>query len=425
MPIDKKAPPDHDPAFDAPAPPATVVSAAGDPNRTTPHVEVPVASPTKDAAPRAVFTIAGRYEVGAEIARGGMGAVYSAVDRAFDREVAVKLVREEFVGTDAAKRFFVEARITGQLQHPGIPPIHEVGTLPDGRPYLVMKLVKGRTLSDLLLERESPGGELDRFLLIFEQICLAVAFAHARGVIHRDLKPQNVMVGAFGEVQVMDWGLAKRLTDAEPTMPRGAAASSRADDAEPTRFGTVLGTLAYMPPEQARGETDRLDARSDVFGLGAILCEILTGKPPHTGANFDAVRVKIAAGDLAETLDRVEHSAGPRLVNRLAMRCLAADPAGRPAHAGEVAASLRSITTFLERAARRNEVDDATAAADEKRRARAAAGRQVHLGRRGRPGRRTARRRRRHVARRERGLRRDGPLQGARGNGARTVPPGA
>ena len=373
-----KASPKKDPLFDAPAPPAMVVSGCVDPNRTTPYVEVPEPSSPKDAAPRAGFTIAGRYEVGAEIARGGMGAVYAAVDRAFDREVAVKLVREEYVRTDAARRFFVEARITGQLQHPGIPPIHEVGSLPDGRPYLVMKLIKGRTLSDLLQERETPGGELDRFLPIFEQICLAVAFAHARGVVHRDLKPQNIMVGAFGEVQVMDWGLAKRLADPEAGAERDVGASAGVAE---TRFGTVLGTLAYMPPEQARGETDRIDARSDVFGRGAILCAILTGTPPHTGAKSDALRRKIAAGDMTPALERVEHSPGPRLVNRLAMRCLAAEPAERPAHAGEVAASLRSITQFLETAVRKSEVDDATAAAyDKQRAARRRAGKFTWIG---------------------------------------------
>jgi hypothetical protein len=243
-----------------------------------------------------------------------------------------------------------------------------VGTLADGRPFLVMKLIKGRTLAALLEEREKPGGDLDRFLTVFEQVCLAVAFAHARGVIHRDLKPENVMVGAFGEVQVMDWGLAKRLTDRERGVPEAADAGGPESFAQ-TRAGTVLGTLAYMPPEQARGETERLDARSDVFGLGGILCAILTGTPPHAGRDPYALREKIASGDLAETFQRMERSPGPLLVNRLAIRCLAADPAARPAHAGEVASSLRSILGFLQKSLRQSEVQDATHDADEQQKA--------------------------------------------------------
>src|SRR5205807_2370325 len=155
---------------------------------------------------------------------------------------------------------------------------------PDRRPYFTMKLVRGQTLARLLAGRADPAQDLPRFLGVFQQVCQAVAYAHARGVIHRDLKPLNVMVGAFGEVQVMDWGLAKVLP------PRPTAAGS--EDSEPdkaasaietvgsasgeraTEAGCVLGTRAYMPPEQAQGDVGRVDRRADVFGLGAILCEI-------------------------------------------------------------------------------------------------------------------------------------------------------
>src|SRR5262249_39597026 len=157
---------------------------------------------------------------------------------------------------------------------------YELGRSGAKQPYFTMKLVRGQTLAELLAARANPGQDLPRFLAIFQQVCQAVAFAHSRGVIHRDLKPDNVMVGAFGEVQVMDWGLAKVLARSED----GPAEVRTVRTVEPgteSLVGAVLGTPAYMAPEQARGQVDRLDERCDVFGLGAVLCEILTGTPPH------------------------------------------------------------------------------------------------------------------------------------------------
>ena len=152
------------------------------------------------------------YEVEAVLGHGGMGVVYRATDRTLGREVAVKVLLARFAfDSGTARRFADEARITAQLQHPGIPPVHDLGTLPDGRPFLAMKLIKGQTLDALLASRPEPSAERGRFVAVFEHLCQAVAYAHAHGVIHRDLKPGNVMVGAFGEVQVMDWGLAKVL----------------------------------------------------------------------------------------------------------------------------------------------------------------------------------------------------------------------
>ena len=152
------------------------------------------------------------YELLDEVGRGGMGIVYRARDVAFGRDVAVKLLADRYpLDSPAAQRFLNEARITGQLQHPGIPAVHQVGSLPDGRPFLAMKLIKGCTLEALLKERPDPSAERGRLLAVFEAVCQAVGYAHAHRVIHRDLKPANVMVGTFGEVQVMDWGLAKVL----------------------------------------------------------------------------------------------------------------------------------------------------------------------------------------------------------------------
>ena len=234
-----------------------------------------------------------RYDLKRLLGEGGMGDVCSGRDRRLRRPVAVKVVQQRWKGNANIRRRFVEeAQLTSQLQHPAIPPIYERGELPDGRPYFCMKVVRGRTLASLLEKRADPSDDLPRLLGIFEQVCQAVAYAHSKGVIHRDLKPSNVMVGAFGEVQVMDWGLAKVLKDIAPapaeTVAPGPAASvvetDRAEQPEHrTRAGSVLGTLAYMPPEQARGEVGNLDKRCDVFGLRAILCEVLTGSPPYQG----------------------------------------------------------------------------------------------------------------------------------------------
>src|SRR5262245_27100474 len=190
-----------------------------------------------------------RYRFLDEIARGGMGIVYRATDTVLGREVAVKVLSDRFdADSTAARRFADEARIAGQLQHPPVPPVHDLGTLPDGRPFLAMKLIKGQTLDALLRDCPDPAQARGRFVAVFEQVCQAVGYAHAHEVIHRDLKPANVMVGAFGEVQVMDWGLAKHLAvrgperpeaDREATVAETAIHSARdLDDA--TRAGSML-----------------------------------------------------------------------------------------------------------------------------------------------------------------------------------------
>ena len=234
-----------------------------------------------------------RYQLFGEIARGGMGVVIKGRDPDLGRDLAVKvLLASHRDKPELVRRFVEEAQIGGQLQHPGIVPVYELGTFADRRPYFTMKLVKGRTLAALLGERRSPAHDLPRFLSIFESICQTVAYAHARGVIHRDLKPSNVMVGSFGEVQVMDWGLAKVLKegDAADEPPSGPAAEESViatvrsgSDVDESLAGSVMGTPAYMAPEQAAGDVERVDRRADVFGLGSILCEILTGQPVYTG----------------------------------------------------------------------------------------------------------------------------------------------
>ncbi len=299
--------------------------------------------------------------------------------------MAVKVLLERYgAASKAADRFIEEARITGQLQHPAIPPVHQVGKLPDGRPFLAMKLIQGRTLDHLLAERQTPEEGRGRFLAIFEQMCQAVAYAHSRNVIHRDLKPSNVMVGAFGEVQVMDWGLAKELSQSQDTQPSPADCRSEAatdEDADETavyqsqqpvdahtQAGDVLGTPAYMPPEQARGDIAHIDQRADVFSLGGILCALLTGDGPYAAPSGFEVLKQAAAGDLDEAMSRLNAcGADPDLV-ALCQRCLAPNPDDRPRDAGEVAESVAAHLAAAEDRARQAELDRVRAAEQRKRR---------------------------------------------------------
>jgi len=309
--------------------------------------------------------LGGRYQLLGEIAKGGMGAVLRGHDTALGRDLAVKVLLEEHKGDpELARRFLEEARIASQLQHPGVPPVHDLGALPDGRPFFAMKLVKGQTLEELLKRRVGPAEDLPRFLAVFEQVCQTIAYAHARGVIHRDLKPSNVMVGSFGEVQVMDWGLAKPLADGPATdrVPLGGTVIRSAPPdtpRSPSHAGTVLGTPAYMAPEQANGEVDRVDERADVFGLGAILCEILTGKPPYEGRDRGEVLHKAWRADLKDALARLGACGADAELVALAKACLAAEPEDRPRDARAVAAAMTTYLNGVQERLRRAELAQA------------------------------------------------------------------
>jgi serine/threonine-protein kinase len=293
---------------------------------------------------------AGRYLIEGRIAKGGMGAVWRARDPELNRVVAVKAIREEYRGNpDLERRFREEAHITGQLQHPGIPPVHELGILPDGRPFFAMKLVRGQTLAVLLASRSSPSEAVDRFLRYFEQIAEALAYAHNHDIIHRDLKPLNVMVGAHGELQVMDWGVAKKLRHDRPATPDAPATKPedtvinppQREEGQETKG--ALGTFAYMAPEQARGRVRVQDARCDVFSMGAVLCEILTGTPPYTGASRDEIREQAEDAALEDAYRRLDQSGAHPVLVLLARRCLAKEREDRPANAGEV---WQAITAY-------------------------------------------------------------------------------
>jgi serine/threonine protein kinase len=251
-----------------------------------------------------------RYRLLERVARGGMGVVYLAEDEKLQRRVALKVLDVPGTDGDLANRLIREARVLARLEHPGIVPVHDVGTLADGRVFYTMKFVEGQRLDKFIEGVESVQDRLRLFL----RICEAVAFAHARGVLHRDLKPANIMVGPFGEVLVMDWGLAKILrsetqisdpaADPEATiLEKPKQLDDQSDSTKSsviTGHGTVMGTPGYMSPEQARGEVEVLDTRSDIFSLGALLRFILkqktsAGFTPRLDRSLEAICAKAMA----------------------------------------------------------------------------------------------------------------------------------
>lgn len=270
----------------------------------------------------------GRYEDLGAVARGGFGEVRRVRDTLLDRVLAMKVLHREVAAVPSLRRrFFTEVQITAQLQHPGIVPVYDHGELRDGRLWYAMKEVRGRTLGAIIADlhaSSSPaafgttasGWTFRRVIDAFARVAQAVAFAHSRGVVHRDLKPENVMAGEFGEVLVMDWGLARRV--ASPIEEDGEAGSQDEAPPELTRHGDVLGTPAYMPPEQARGARDLHGPASDVYALGAILRHALTGRPPYAGGGREVLQ-QILAGPPAA----IEESArgGPPIPAELTRAC--------------------------------------------------------------------------------------------------------
>jgi serine/threonine protein kinase len=308
-----------------------------------------------------------RYVIEGEIARGGMGAVLRAVDCDIRREVAVKYLLDQ---ADPRKkiRFIEEAQITGQLEHPNIPPVHELGVDREKRLFFSMKMVKGRSLAQLLdeLRQNSKTREkewsLGRLLNILVNACNGLAYAHSRDVIHRDLKPANIMVGDYGEVYVMDWGLAKllkregqavplasgvkapavRVPTATPVLaspnvsPKRSSKveTSRAGEADLTQDGAILGTPAYMPPEQAAGKVNEIDQRSDIYSLGAILYEMLTLLPPvDKEGGYLAVLMRVMQGEIIpperRSPQRARAGKVPRELAAIAMKAMAREPNDR------------------------------------------------------------------------------------------------
>ncbi len=327
----------------------------------------------------------GNYQLLGEIARGGMGVILKGHDTDLGRDVAVKVLAADLAKRpEVVQRFIEEAQIGGQLQHPGIVPVYELGLMADDRPYFTMKLVKGRTLAALMQQRKSPADDRGRLLQIFESVCQTMAYAHSKGVLHRDLKPANIMVGAFGEVQVVDWGLAKVLHRggiADEKRAQQSASmltvietvrSGPGSSGSDSLSGAVMGTPAYMAPEQAQGEVESLDERADVFSLGAILCEILTGHPPYQQIEGESIVMQAARARLDPARARIEACEADAALKLLCSECLTPARATRLANADEVAGRVHAFLTSVEARAQKAELSAAESRikAAEERRAR-------------------------------------------------------
>lgn len=275
-----------------------------------------------------------RLQIEARAASGGMGAIDVAVDRALERRVALKTLHAHLRTSDSTVRMFLrEARLTGLLDHPHIVPVYDLGERDGDRLYFAMKLVEGQTLGDVI--RGLPRGPLDTATLfslldVVTKICDALAFAHSRGVLHCDIKPANVMVGEFGQVYMMDWGIARLigsdLAPASSGTPDVSAAGPRHVSATDN---SVIGTPCYMSPEQARGDRSRLDPRSDVFLIGSLLYEILTRRPPYTSADRAETIHLATAGSFPAPRKIAKDRSVPPELERIVLRAMAKDPEGR------------------------------------------------------------------------------------------------
>ena len=273
------------------------------------------------------------YQIGRLLGQGGMGRVYQAEDSTLGRTVAVKVLRPELVDDEGAReRFLREARVLGRLEHPGALPVHSVGRLPDYGPFYAMKLVSGETMGKMI-ERAAARGrprrdDIARLVHVYDDVCQTIAYAHSHGIVHRDLKPENVMVDDFGVVLVLDWGLAKDMGEV-----------GSASDPKLTRDGAVIGTPAYMAPEQARGDTAAVDLHTDVFALGSILYEMLTGDVPFSAPTpWELIR------EVQHTEPRspsAVNGRAPRALSAICMKALSKDPARRYPSAKELAADVR------------------------------------------------------------------------------------
>jgi len=287
-----------------------------------------------------------RYVVEQEIARGGMGRILLAYDRDFRRRIAMKVLLVPMTRRAEVSRFLEEAQATAQLEHPNIGPVYDVGLDESGAPFFTMKWIRGRNLEEILL-RARKDFTLIRLVQILQQVAMGVDFAHSRGVVHRDLKPQNIMVGDYGEALVMDWGLAKvlghQISKDEKVGeggPEALAADGDSQDGEQVKTsrsekgihtlrGAVQGSLAYMAPEQARGEVDSIDARTDVFGLGAILYFVLTGEILYDGNSLDELLGKARRCEFLPPRERRPKAGIPPLLEEICLAALQPDKEDR------------------------------------------------------------------------------------------------
>ncbi|HYO52224.1 serine/threonine-protein kinase, partial [Archangium sp.] len=321
-----------------------------------------------------------RYEDLGLIGMGGMGEVRRVLDRVLQRQLAMKIIHgPSRLSPDTLARFMAEARITAQLEHPGIVPVHDLGTLPDGRAYFTMKEVQGRSFSESIREMhrsatQPPRWSLRRLVDIFLRICESMAYAHARGVIHRDLKPSNIMVGEFGEVVVVDWGVAGLKGHSLHAGPAGRLLPPVHAPLHEhvTLAGMILGTLSYMPVEQARGEVERLGFTADVYALGAILYEIISGHPPYTGSSWGEVLRQLLAGPPAPLSSPLPV---PEALQEICARAMARNAEDRYPDAGVLASE---VGAWLDGARRREQALAMVALAEQRWRESAALRAEAH-----------------------------------------------
>jgi len=305
------------------------------------------------AQPQPILPTAGRYRILRPHAKGGLGEVFVAEDTELGRQIALKEIQAQHADrTEHRQRFILEAEITGGLEHPGIVPVYGLGTYADGRPFYAMRFIKGDNLRDEIRRFHGTNSTSDKrrfeslafreLLGRFVDVCQAVAYAHSRGVLHRDLKPGNVMLGQYGETLVVDWGLAKPIGhdgDHEQPDPRGESTLKprSVSESSPTVIGQALGTPAYMPPEQADGRLDQIGPMSDVYSLGATLYELLTGRPPFAGTT-DKVLAEVRRGGVAPP--RTVNPALPRPLEAMCLKAMARRPADRYATAQALASDV-------------------------------------------------------------------------------------
>ncbi len=287
-----------------------------------------------------------RYIEEGQIARGGMSTVLRMRDRSLLRETALKRLDSDLaVRHEQILRFLLEAQITGQLDHPNIVPIHELGRDAEGALYFTMKLVEGQTLAERIAEYGERRLEPDRLaelLQILIKVCEALSFAHSRGVVHRDVKPSNIMVGRYGQVYITDWGVARLLPLSEGTGgDRRVAVSAMAELDAP---GSIIGSPAYMAPEQVEGAHEQIDPRTDVFALGGTLYQVLTGQPPYRGSSYYQLLKKALGGDYPLPKEVVGEGVLPPGLTRIAIKAMAPEPADRYPSAS---AMQRDVELFM------------------------------------------------------------------------------
>jgi len=339
-----------------------------------------------------------RFQILRPHAEGGLGRIHVARDQELGREVALKEIKPDRADDpDSRRRFTREAEITGGLEHPGIVPVYGLGTFPDGRPFYAMRFIRGRSLKEAIdkyhrvrqSDEAAPSSternlRLRRLLQSLIDVCEAIDYAHSRGVLHRDLKPGNIMLGRYGETLVVDWGLAKATGNLQAADDQTLGSSSTASvampaegplipstfgNSEPTAVGSAVGTPAFMSPEQAEGRLDLLGPATDVFSLGATLYQILTGRPPYAGENImrQASLAKFAP-------PRSVRRDIPRALEAVCLRAMAAAPADRYGSAGELSRDLEQFLADEPVGARRETVGERLWRLARKHRAWVAAG---------------------------------------------------